>query len=334
MHILHLARRDASPHFTKPAFQEALRALGDFELRESAEDLSQEEVLALIRDADVLLTGHGTLPVPEELAVYPGRLQYICHLTGTLQGMVPPALVESGLLISNWGDAPANELAEASLTLLLTLLKEIPRHLRHNKAGLWWEAMPDASPGQLFGLTVGLYGYGFSGKALHRLLRPFRVRVRVYDPFVDDIPKDAERVDSLAALFDGAHAVSIHAGLTSETRGSVTRELLARLPDGGILINTARGALVDQEALFAELETGRLRAGLDVLDGKDELPPDHPARHWPNLVLTRHKLNQSAWPDTGALKPLHHVCLDNLRRFRDGESIHFRINAERLSLTT
>ena len=334
MNILHLARRDASPHFTQPAFQEALRTLGDFELRESAEDLSQAEVLARIRDADVLLTGHGTLPVPEELAVYPGRLQYICHLTGTLQGMVPPALVESGLLISNWGDAPANELAEASLTLLLTLLKEIPRHLRHNQDGLWWEAMPDASPGQLFGLTVGLYGYGFSGKALHRLLRPFRVRVRVYDPFVDDIPEDAERVDSLAALFDGAHAVSIHAGLTSETRGSVTRELLARLPDGGILINTARGALVDQNALFAELETGRLRAGLDVLDGKDDLPPDHPARHWPNLVLTRHKLTRTGWPDTRTLTPAHRVCLDNLRRFRDGQPIRFRINAERLSLTT
>ena len=118
-----VARRDASPHFTKPAFQEALRALGDFELRESAEDLPQEEVLALIRDADVLLTGHGTLPVPVELSLYPGTLKYICHLTGTLQGMVPPTLVESGLLISHWGGAPANEMAEASLTLLLTLLK-------------------------------------------------------------------------------------------------------------------------------------------------------------------------------------------------------------------
>ncbi|MCC5842621.1 MAG: hypothetical protein JJU05_00070 [Verrucomicrobia bacterium] len=334
MKILHLARSRPSPHFTLPVFQNALRELGSFELLESSETLPKEEVLSLIRGVDVLLTGHGTLPVPPEVGPDPGNLKYICHLTGTLQGMVPPELIDSGLLISNWGDAPANALAESSLTLLLTLLKEIPRHIRHVRSGLWWEAVPNAAPGQLHGLTVGLYGYGFSGRALHNLLRPFQVKVRVYDPFVDDIPEDAERVDSLSELFAGAHAVSIHAGLTPETRGSVTRDLLSLLPDGGILVNTARGGLVDQEALFAELESGRLRAGLDVLDGTDDLPPEHPARHWPNLVLTRHKLNVSSWPDPGSLSPKHHICLENLRRFRDGEPIRFRIDAQRLSLTT
>jgi phosphoglycerate dehydrogenase-like enzyme len=334
MNILHLARRKASPHFTLPAFQQELSKLGTFTLQECAEDLNPDDVLALIRDADVLLTGHGTLPVPEDIALFPGKLRYICHVTGTLQGMVPQSLIESGLQISNWGDAPANELAEASLTLLLTLLKEIPRHIRHTQSGKWWEEMPNALPGHLFGLTIGLYGYGFSGKAFHTLLRPFRAKVRIYDPFVDDIPEDAERVNSLAALFDGAHAVSIHAGLTPETRGSVTGDLLARLPDGGILINTARGGLVEQDALFAELESGRLRAGLDVLAGTDDLPADHPARQWPNLVLTRHKLTRNVWPDNGDLKPLHGVCLENLRRFRDGKAIRFRIDAERMSLTT
>lgn len=334
MNILHLARHKPSPLFTLPAFQTALRGLGTFDLLENTETLPAEEVLALIRAADVLLTGHGTLPVPEELAPDPGRLQYICHLTGTLKGMVPPELIQSGLMVSNWGDAPANELAESSLTLLLSLLKEIPRHIRHSQAGKWWEPIPDALPGRLRGLTVGLYGYGFSGRALHNHLRPFDVKLRYYDPFVHDAPPDALRVDSLEALFGGSHVVSLHAGLNPETRNSITRELLALLPDGGILINTARGGLVDQEALFAELESGRLRAGLDVLADTDDLPPDHPARHWPNLILTHHKLNRDLWPDAGSLKPMHEICLDNLRRFRDGLPIRFRIDAERLSLTT
>ncbi len=114
MKILHLARRTPSPHFTHAAFQAALRELGEFTLLESAGDLDVAEVLSLIRSADVLLTGHGTLPVPSEIGLLPGNLKYICHLTGTLQGMVPPELCSSGLLISNWGDAPANELAESS----------------------------------------------------------------------------------------------------------------------------------------------------------------------------------------------------------------------------
>lgn len=334
MNILHLARRASSQIFTHAAFRKELSSLGGFELVEHAEALPREEVLARIRGADVLLTGHGTLPVPPELAREPGKLQYICHLTGTLHGMVPPEWIESGRLISNWGDAPANELAESALTLLLTLLKEIPRHIRHSQEGLWWEAMPEARPGQLRGLTVGLYGYGFSGKAMVEHLRPFQVKLRIYDPFVKEIPPDAERAETLEQLFSGCHAVSLHAGLTPETRGSVNREILALLPDGAILVNTARGGLVDQEALFAELESGRLRAGLDVLADKDDLPPEYPARHWPNLVLTRHQLNRTAWPETGELRPLHRICLDNLRRFRDGEPLRFRIDPERYRLTT
>jgi len=88
-------------------------------------------------------------------------------------------------------------------------------------------------------------------------------------------------------MFEQCEAIVIHAALSPETERTVTAELLSLLPDRGIIVNTARGQIIDNEALFAELRRGRLRAALDVTD-PEELPRDHPARGYDNLILTAH----------------------------------------------
>jgi phosphoglycerate dehydrogenase-like enzyme len=109
------------------------------------------------------------------------------------------------------------------------------------------------------------------------------------------------------------------------------------LPKYGIVVNTARGAIVDQEALFAELKSGRLRAGLDVLD-PDTLPPDHEARRWENLIWTCHSIGGGLWPTDGAppaeLAPHQEICLDNLRRFLRGEPLRFVMDEVRYARST
>ncbi len=127
----------------------------------------------------------------------------------------------------------------------------------------------------------------------------------------------------------------VHAGLNEETSGSITTDLLAKLPDYGIIINTARGAIFDQEALFTELERGRLRAGLDVL-WPDRLPPEHPARMWPNVIFTAH--------DIGKVKPhpgsapipgkFHKICLANITRYIQREPLQFLIDEDRYDRST
>jgi len=123
----------------------------------------------------------------------------------------------------------------------------------------------------------------------------------------------------------------IHAGLCDATRRSVTSELLAKLPRHGVVVNTARGGIVDQAALFAELEAGRLRAGLDVLE-PDTLPPDHPARAWENLILTAHHV-ENPWPLDGRpatrLTPMQRACVENLRRFAAGEPLLYPMDRTR-----
>lgn len=333
MKILHIASKSINPKFQQPQFLQELKKMGEVCFLENGSECCAEELLEHVRGAEVFLTGHGSIALPVELAEDPGRLKYICNLTGSVQGYVPRELFDAGIPVSNWGDAPAFGLGESALTLVLALLKELPRRVRTVEAG-GWGAVPGFAQGSLKGLTVGLYGYGFSGRMFHELLRPFRTRVRVFDPFVKDLPEDAQRVDSLEALFEQAHVVSIHAALTPETKATVTASLLARIPDGGILVNTARGDIVDQAALFAELERGRLRAGLDVLAEKDWLEPDHPARRWPNLLLTCHKLTISPWPAREEMDRLHEVCLNNLQRFKAGLSPEFLLNGPRLLLST
>lgn len=334
--FLHIAARELVRKAWKRPFEAAVRRLGELEIVEHGDRLSDADVAARVRQCRVLVTSWGSRRVPVELAADPGRLEYICHLTGGMRDHIPLALVESAIPVTNWGDSPARAVAEGAVTLLLAALKGLRPRIEHIAAG-GWQPPADLRSGMLFGLDLGVYGCGYIGRAFIDMVRPFQPRLRVFDPFAADLPEGCQRVDSLEALFGASRAVAIHAGWTPQTEGSVTAALLALLPDGGIVINTGRGAIVDQEALFAELERGRLVAGLDVLVPPEQLRPDHPARRWPNAVLTAHCISVASPEDVdteAGMEPMHCVCLDNLRRHLAGEPLRFRMDRRRYELST
>jgi phosphoglycerate dehydrogenase-like enzyme len=333
--LLHLAAGRARPEVWTDAFRAALAEVGDLTMVEQAARLSEAERARLIRGYDVLLTSWGAAPVPAMVAREPGELRYVCHITGEVRAHVPLAIIAAGILVTNWGDAAAGGMAEGAMALLLTAVKALHARIQEVRQG-GWRLEAAACGGTLEGLKIGLYGCGAVGRRFVEMLRPFRPVVRIYDPYVADLPEGCQRVGTLAALFGVSETIAIHAALTEETRGSVTGELLARLPDGGVLVNTARGAIVDQRALFAELARGRLRAGLDVIDG-EPLDRTHPARRWENLVLGCHQI-ACLRPPVGhqviPLGPMHRICLDNLRRFAGGHRPQFVIDTTRYRLTT
>lgn len=336
LRMIHVAARKANSGIWSSVFRRELEALGDLEMVEDGARLAEAELLARMRQADVVLGGWGSVSVPEALAGDPGRVRYLCNITGTVRGFVSPAHIQAGLAVTNWGDATALSVAESALCLLLATLKDLHAQIlsvRNGNGALDSEYYG----GSLEDLNVGIYGFGVIGRRFAELLVPFGCTMRCYDPFVQDFPPHVTPVPTLESLFRTSEAVCIHAGLNAETRGTVTRELLALLPRHGVLINTARGDIVDQEALFDELRSGRLRAGLDVLAGRDWLAPDDPMRQSENLIWTCHKLGRG-WPSDGLpatkLRPLHEVCLDNLRRFRDGRPLRFVMEARRYALST
>src|SRR2546430_1029237 len=165
-----------------------------------------------------------------------------------MRDFVPVELLQAGIPLTTGGDYPADGVAEGAMTLLLAVLKGLHHRIEVVRNDGWEPVEP--SGGSLKDMTVGVYGCGVICRRFIKLLRPFGARIVVFDPYLTDVPRECRRVDSLDALFAESQAIVIHASLTPETAGSVTAALLAKLPAGGIVINTARGGLIDQDALF------------------------------------------------------------------------------------
>lgn len=336
--LLHIADKHREPRAWTDVFIRALRELGELEIIEQGRNLPPAEWARRIRAAHVLITSWGSIRIPEEIARDRGNLEYVCNLTGSVRPFVPLEIVEAGIPVTNWGDVIAVSVAEGAMALLLAVLKDLRHRIEHIRAGGWREDETEFG-GSLEGAPVGIYGCGVIARAFIEMIRPFGPRLQVYDPYVAELPAGCRRAGSLTELFESNRIIVVHAGLSDETRGSITADLLARLPRHGVIINTARGAIFDQAALFRELESGRLRAGLDVLE-PDTLPPDHPARGWENVILTAHQVSSVcvSWPTHGAppteLSPFQTVCVDNIRRHIAGEPFRFVMDRDRYLRST
>lgn len=334
--ILHMANR-RSQVSQESAFAGALRELGELVIVEQARELGEEEVLAYMRDADVLITNWASTAMPPAMIGDHGRLKYVLCIGGTCKATVPVEIIRDGIPVTNWGDTPAQAVAEGAMALLLGVLKDLRGRTEGLRDGKGGGARRLGLPsGTLSGAKLGLYGCGVIGHRFVDMVRPFRPELVVYDPYATSPPGDCRRVDSLEAMFEESEAVVIWAGLSDETKGSVTAELLAKLPDHGIIVNAARGEIIDQDALFAELKTGRLRAGLDVLVSDNYLPTGHEAHTWPNLLITCHDINSAGWPKrpAGHLGYGDMVALDNIERFIAGKPLKFVMDERRYNLSS
>ncbi|WPJ96086.1 NAD(P)-dependent oxidoreductase [Coraliomargarita algicola] len=336
--ILHIAQKQLSPAIWTNAFKEALADLGTITVIENGSELSECEVASHIRQHQVLLTGWDSLPVPDTILGDSGALEYICHITGSVKQTLSEKFFNASIPITNWGNSMSFEVAEGALTLLLACLKNLRGQIEEKRSGIWSDNFngPALLGGSLRNLRIGLYGFGTIGQRFAQMLQPFGAKLTVYDPYVTQFPDYITPVESLERLFSPADAISIHAGVTPDTINSVTADLLSKLPTHSIIINTARGEIIDQEALFEELKIGRLRAGLDVLNDPekgDHLPADHPARQWPNLILSAHAISINHWPfpmcsPDCPLQVFHETALSNLRRFMQGRSLKHKITKE------
>lgn len=181
--------------------------------------------------------------------------------------------------------------AEHTLALLLALLRRIPAATTAVRQGVWDR---DLFPGgELYGKTAGIVGMGRLGTIVAGYLRALGMRVVGYDPRVDYPEDAAERVESLEALARVSDIVSIHASYTEQTRGLLGREFFSALKPGAVLVNTARGGILDEAALLDSLRSGQLAgAALDVLDGEPHIGPSHPvvayAASHESLIVTPH----------------------------------------------
>ncbi|WP_269853090.1 2-hydroxyacid dehydrogenase [Streptomyces sp. RPT161] len=209
--------------------------------------------------------------------------------------------------------------AELAVTLTLASLRGIPRFVRGQDNEKWYAGMYPA----LADRTVVIVGYGAIGAAIEDRLTPFECEV----VRVARSAREAERgpvhaMAELPRLLPGADVVILVTPLTEETRHLVNAEFLARMPDGALLVNVGRGAVVDTKALLAELESGRLTAALDVTD-PEPLPPGHPLWHAPGVLISPHVGgSSSAFPPRA-----RRLLVEQLRRYLTGEPLRNTVSA-------
>lgn len=216
--------------------------------------------------------------------------------------------------------------AELALALLLAAARRVAEGDRFVRAGLWsgeagWD--PELLLGRdLYGATLGIVGLGPIGRAVASRAACFGMRVLGWSRSAREVP-GVERV-ALPELLQRSAFVSVHVALAPETRGLLGREALALLPRGAVLVNTARGGIVDEDALAEALASGHLHAaGLDVY-GREPLPQSSPLRTLPNIVLLPHIGSASL----ATRSRMASLAVDNLRAALAGERMPHCANPE------
>ncbi|GGS52299.1 MULTISPECIES: 2-hydroxyacid dehydrogenase [Actinokineospora] len=284
--------------------EHGVAALSDLDGVRAVRYPSLDELPAEAAEAQVLVPGIGVPPGPDVYSRLPA-LRLVQLLTAGVEhwtGTVP-----EGVMLSTGRGAHGASTAEWAMTALLTVYREFREFEAARIERRWASHVTET----LQGKRVLVLGAGDLGQDLRRKLDAFDAHATLVGTRARD---GVHGLDELDALIPEHDAVVLVVPLTSATRGMVDARFLARMPDGAILVNAARGAVVDTDALLAELRSGRLRAALDVTD-PEPLPSDHPLWSAPGLLLTPHVGGACA----GHRDRAYRVVAEQVARFVAGE---------------
>ncbi len=249
------------------------------------------ELAGFLAGAEILVTH--LAPVNAWLLDRCPDLKLIAVARGGPVNIDTDAAKARGVAVVNAPGRNAPAVAEFTIGAILALTRNITRGHAALSRGVWRGDLyrAEIAGPELSELTVGIVGYGHVGTKVVRLLKPFGARLLVCDPYVDlsaaDRSDGVERVD-LDALLERADVVSLHPRVTPETTGMIAAPELARMKRGSYLINTARGPLMDYDALLAALESGHLRGAMLETFWQEPPPIDHPLLRRDDVTLTPH----------------------------------------------
>jgi phosphoglycerate dehydrogenase-like enzyme len=278
------------PVFLPQLFPEPLmRRLGavvDIDPDAVAEDF---ESAGALDEIEVIVSGWGSPRLDADVLERAPKLRAVLHAAGSVKGHIGEAVWERGIAVSSAAGANALPVAEYTLAAILLAGKGIfglRERFSAERSFTLGYIHPEVGN---FGIRVGVIGASAIGRRVIDLLRPFDIEVLLADPYVaaGEAAALGARLVDLDHLVSQANVVSVHAPDLAETRHLINAERLAAMKDGTVVINTARGRLVDTDALVAELLTGRLSAILDVTH-PEPLPDASPLFDLPNVFMTPH----------------------------------------------
>lgn len=290
----------------------------------------QEKITKRLHEYDIIIGGWGAIPLPMDYA--PIKPQFYQSITGTFVGKVDPIHAERGLRLANWGDSISHTIAESALSMILASLKLFGMHYENSHQKKIWREESELKSRSLFNRKVGLFGFGMIAQQLAKLLVPFEVQLFSYDPYVPDEvfqQFNVKRVGSLEELFREMDIISVHAAKTKETNHLINRNILKMMKDDAVLVNTARGNVLDEKALAEEHAAGRLFSALDVYE-VEPLPSDSALRNHSRCILIPHQ----GGPTLDQYFRMMNRTIENIRRYVNGQPILMEIDAHKLRIMT
>ena len=282
-------------------------------------DQDMDRFLELTADADAIF--HVLNPITSDIIARSPRLKLIQKIGVGVNTIDLDAARARGIKVANMPGSNTRAVAETTLMLMFAALRRLPIYDAATRRGVGWSldtALFD-SIGELGGRTVGLIGYG----AVAQMLTPMLFAMGAGVIYTSREKKGGASAEwrALPDLLRKSDIVSLHLPLTESTAGIIDQEAIAIMKDGAILINTARGGLVEEDALITALENRKLRAaGLDVFQ-TEPVDPANPLLLLDNVALLPH----IAWLTPETLERSLGIALDNCRRITRGEEIQFRV---------
>ena len=266
-----------------------IASLGDIRFCGGRNDVSKEEFKSLIADRDLYVTCWGSPAIDEEILDSAPQLKLITHLGSTVAPFVCDEVWKRGVRVISAYDHFARSTAEGTIAYMLAALRRIPFYSERLKKDRIWREQEDRNQGLIY-KTVGIVSYGGVGRYVVKMLQPFGVNIKVYD-VVDIPPEEQERYNftqcSLEEIFSSCDIISLHTPYNSDTHRLIDDRLLSMIKKGALLVNTARGEIVDQAAMTEHLKNGDFYAALDVYE-KEPIDVNDPLLELDNILLMPH----------------------------------------------
>jgi len=263
-------------------------SLGEVSFNTGSLPTAKENIISAIKNADIAITSWGNTSLGGDILSACPALRLVAHAAGSVKPVVSDELWEKNIKVLSSACPLGEGVAETALGFTISACKNFYNVNSHIHAGEWNKGREDIR--ELFDLNIGVIGSGWAGRHYIRLLKNFHVNILCYDPFVskEDLLALGAKKAELTELLKNSDVVSIHAPSIPATRHMINRETLALMKKSAVLINTARGTIIDEAALFEHMAAGNLKyACLDVFDPE---PPsvENPLFGLENVIATPH----------------------------------------------
>lgn len=294
-----------------------LREAG-LEITNMGADFDPERFSAVIPEFDALIIGaHDFSEADMERCP---NLKIICKHGAGLDNIHLEKAKELGIAVCYAPGTNSNAVADLAFGLMLGVARKVCSASQAVRQGVWQRAIGE----DVCGKTLGLLGFGAVAKNVARRAKGFGMQVLAYDPYVTAVPEefaDFVRLCELDEVISGCDFLSIHIPLTEQTRNLISAEALGKMKPGAYLINTARGGIVDEQALYEALKAGHLHgAAMDVV-ATEPMPADHPLLSLDNVVVTPHMAMYSR----EAIDAVSLICARNVAAALQGGELQFRV---------